>query len=573
MTGAGASGTRRGGWCEVAFTDLDAQSRATFPNLRWCVVLSPVVTNSPPTEPRRAARPEQRNVLLTGATGYVGGRLLHHLEADPRLRVRCLTRRPEALAGRAGAGTELVRGDVLDPRSLALALRGVDTAYYMVHSMGGQGDFEALDRSAAMNFAAAARTAGVKRIIYLGGLGTGNDLSAHLASRHEVGDVLRASGVPTIEFRASIVIGSGSASYETVRALVETLPVMITPRWVNTAAQPIAVEDLVSYLLAALDYDAGAIFEIGGGDRVSYGEIMLEYARQRGLRRRLVPVPFLSARASRLFLSLLTPVYGRVAGAMVDSLRNETVVNTAAALETFRVTPRPLSDAIARALINEDREFAETRWSDALAPGQPLRWSGVTFGRRFVSSRYAHVCRPPACAFDPIRRIGGKTGWYATAWFWRARGLLDTLRGGVGLRRGRRDEVDLRVGDTVDFWRVERFERDRVLRLVAEMKIPGRLWLQFEVDPDQNDGADLRQTTVFDPAGYVGLIYWYLLCPVHQVVFGRMLRGIARAVQMPPERDQTAREIDKGDARAMLRSSGSRLHALDISHGRPQTGT
>jgi uncharacterized protein YbjT (DUF2867 family) len=472
----------------------------------------------------------QRTILLTGATGYVGGRLLHDLETDRRLRVRCLTRRPEALAGRTAGDTELVRGDVLDPDSLARAMRGVDTAYYLIHSMGTRGDFEALDRSAARNFAAAARTAGVRRIIYLGGLGDGGDLSSHLASRQEVGEVLRGSGVATVEFRASIVIGSGSASYETVRALVDTLPVMVTPRWVNTAAQPIAVEDLIAYLLAALDHAGGAIFEIGGRDRVSYAEIIREYARQRGLRRRLVPVPLLSPSASRFFLGLLTPVYGRVAAAMVDSLRNETVVNRPDALATFPIAPRGLSDAIARALINEDREFAETRWSDAFAPGQPLRWSGLTFGRRRVSSRVAHVHRSPACAFDPIRRIGGETGWYATGWFWRARGLLDTLRGGVGLRRGRRDQVDLRVGDTVDFWRVERFERDHLLRLAAEMKIPGRLWLQFEVGPDQNGGAQIRQTTVFDPAGYVGLAYWYLLCPVHQVVFGRMLRGIAGAV-------------------------------------------
>jgi uncharacterized protein YbjT (DUF2867 family) len=474
----------------------------------------------------------RRVILLTGATGYVGGRLLHRLEADQRLRVRCYTRRPEALAGRTAAGTELVHGDVLDSASLAESMRGVDAAYYLIHSMGTRGDdFEALDRAAATNFAAAARRAAVGQIIYLGGLGDGGELSAHLASRQEVGDLLRASGVPTIEFRASIVIGSGSASYETVRALVETLPVMITPRWVNTAAQPIAVEDLIEYMLAALDHEGSAVFEIGGRDRVSYAEIIREYARQRGLRRRLVAVPLLSPAASRFFLGLLTPVYGRVAGDMVESLRNETVVRHTDALHTFPLAPRGLSDAIARALTNEDREFAETRWSDAFTPGQPLRWSGHAFGRRRVSSRTVHVRRPPARAFDPIRRIGGGTGWYATEWFWKARGLLDTLRGGVGLRRGRRDESDLRVGDTVDFWRVERFDRDRLLRLAAEMKIPGRLWLQFEVGPDRSGGAHIRQTTVFDPAGYVGLAYWYLLCPVHHVVFTRMLRGIANAVQ------------------------------------------
>ena len=480
----------------------------------------------------RASRPHaaEKTILLTGATGYVGGRLLNRLQADDRYRVRCLTRRPEALAGRTAPHAEALAGDALDPASLARAMHGVDTAYYLIHSMDASGDFESLDRAAAKNFADAARTAGVRRIVYLGGLGGGSGLSSHLASRQEVGQILRSSGVPTIELRASIVIGSGSASYEIVRALVETLPVMITPRWVETAAQPIAIEDVVDYLLAALEHRESAIFEIGGEDRVSYGEIIREYARQRGLRRRLIRLPLLTPRISRLCLALITPVYGRVAAAMVESLRNETVVHTAAALEAFPVRPRGLKDSIARALVNEDRDFAQTRWSDALAPAQPLGWSGIAFGRRLVSSRVVRVDRPPAQAFAPIKQIGGRSGWYAGDWFWRARGLLDTLRGGVGLRRGRRDPIDLRVGDTIDFWRVERLEPGRLLRLAAEMKIPGRLWLQFEVDPHEHTSAQIRQTTVFDPAGYVGVAYWDLFCPVHHFAFSAMLRAIARAV-------------------------------------------
>ena len=401
-----------------------------------------------------------KTVLLTGATGYVGGRLLRSLQAAGHHRVRCLTRRPQVLADRPAARTDIVAGDVLDGPSLVTAMRGVHTAYYLVHSMDASGDFEALDRASASNFAAAARGAGVRRIVYLGGLGEGKQLSPHLASRHEVGEILRASGVPTIEFRASIVIGSGSASYEIVRALVETLPVMITPRWVETAAQPIAVEDLIEYLLGALDLEhpGCAIFEIGGADRVTYAEIMREYARQRGLRRRLYRSPLLNPTASRLFLGLITPVYGRVAGAMVDSLRNETVVSNRAALQSFPVRPRGLKQSIARALVNEDQEFAETRWSDALPPASQRGWGGVSFGRRLVSSRAIRLDLAPQDAFAPIQRIGGRTGWYAADWFWRTRGLLDTLRGGVGLRRGRRDQLDLRVGDTVDFWRVDRFE-------------------------------------------------------------------------------------------------------------------
>jgi hypothetical protein len=312
---------------------------------------------------------------------------------------------------------------------------------------------------------------------------------------------------------------------------------MITPRSINTAAQPIAIEDLIEYLLAGLHLDGVAIFEIGGRDRVSYAEIIREYTRQRGLRRPLVAVPVLSPAASRLFLNVLTPAHGRVAGAMLDSLRNETVVNRPDARETFPIEPRDLRDAIARALTDEDRQFAEKQWSEAFAPEQRLHWSGLTFGRRLVSSRAVHVGRPPGFAFDAIRRIGGRTGWYATDWFWRARGLLDTIRGGVGLRRGRRDQLDLRVGDRIDFWRVERVERDRLLRLAAEMKIPGRLWLQFEVSPDPGGGAHIRQTTEFDPAGYLGVLYWYLLCPIHHLVFSRMLRGLACSIARFDHRD------------------------------------
>jgi hypothetical protein len=263
---------------------------------------------------------------------------------------------------------------------------------------------------------------------------------------------------------------------------------------------------------------------------VTYAEIIREYAQQRRLRRRLFHSPYLTPRASKFFLSLITPVYGQVAGALVDSLRNETVVHTAAAEERFNIRPRGLRESIQRALLNEDLDFAETRWSDALPADRPDRLSGTSFGRRMVSSRAQAVDAPPAAAFEPIQRIGGRTGWYAAGWFWAMRGVLDTLRGGVGLRRGRRDPRDLRVGDTIDFWRVERFEAPRILRLTAEMRIPGRLWLQFEVDPDAAGGARIRQTTVFDPAGYIGLVYWYLWSPIHQWVFGRMLNGIAEAV-------------------------------------------
>jgi uncharacterized protein YbjT (DUF2867 family) len=474
-------------------------------------------------------------IMLTGASGYVGGRLLHRLEASGKP-LRCLTRRPEMLRDRVAPHTQVLEGDVLDRASLERALAGVHTAYYLVHSMGADGDFEELDRRAANNFGDAARAAGVAQIVYLGGLGRDSDLSPHLASRHEVGQLLRECGVPTLELRASIVIGSGSASFETVRALVEQLPVIVAPRWVETLAQPIAIEDVIDCLLAAseLERPVGAVVEIGGSDQVTYAEVMREYARQRGLRRRVVRIPLITPRASRLLLGLLTPVYGRVAAAMVDSLRNETIVTNHAVDMPFAVRRRGLASAIERALVNEDQEFAETHWCDALPSQSAPRWGGVSFGRRLVASRVVHVRRRPEEAFVPIERIGGSTGWYAADWFWRLRGLLDTLRGGVGLRRGRRHPHELRIGDTVDFWRVESVESGRLLRLAAEMKLPGRLWLQFEVEPTEHDSV-VRQTTVFDPAGYIGVVYWYLLYPVHRRVFSRMLRGIQRATQGAPE--------------------------------------
>ena len=342
----------------------------------------------------------ERLILVTGATGYIGGRLVAALEHAGH-RVRCLARRPETLHGRVGAGTEVVQGDCLAPASLGPALAGVHTAYYLVHSMGATKDFAALDREAAREFGRAAREAGVRRIIYLGGLGEpSDDLSAHLKSRQETGDILRESGVPVVEFRASIVIGSGSLSFEMVRALVERLPVLICPKWVSVAAQPIAIEDLIAYLVAALDLAEGnaGIFPIGGPDVVSYGDIMREYARQRGLRRWLISVPVLTPRLSSLWLGLVTPLYARVGRKLIDSLRNPTIVRDESARRTFQIHPRSLREAIARAASLEDAEQAATRWSDALSAGgvQPAGWGGARLGTRIVDSRAVTV-EAPAC--------------------------------------------------------------------------------------------------------------------------------------------------------------------------------
>lgn len=499
-------------------------------------------------------------ILLTGATGYVGGRLLRVME-EKGWSVRCMARDPARLASRVGPRTEIVAGDVLDPASLEAALAGVRTAYYLVHSMGAAGSFEEMDRKGAANFGRAAREAGVGRIIYLGGLGEGaTRLSSHLKSRQEVGEILRSSGPQVIELRASIVIGSGSLSFEMIRALVERLPIMVTPRWVAVRAQPIAISDLLAYLVAAAEHplDGSRIVAIGGAEQVSYGEIMKEYARQRRLRRLMIPIPLLTPHLSSLWLGLVTPLYARVGRKLVDSLRHPTIVQDESALRLFPIRPIGVAEAVRAALRNEDREFAETRWSDALSAAGPHQgWTGRRFGSRIVDSRVVALPIDAASAFRPIRRIGGRTGWYYGDRLWSVRGAFDLLVGGVGIRRGRRDPEHLRVGDAVDCWRVERIEEDRRLRLAAEMRLPGRAWLEFEVR-EEREGDRVRstiwQTAVFDPIGLMGILYWYLLYPAHQLVFAGMLRGIAAS------------------ALAASRASGiriSRVREVDDAHLRP----
>jgi uncharacterized protein YbjT (DUF2867 family) len=484
-------------------------------------------------------------ILLTGASGYIGGRLLDRLASSGH-RVRCMARRPEHLAHRTQPHTEVLQGDVLAPDGLARALAGIDVAYYLVHSMGSSGSFELEDRRGAENFACAARIAAVRRIIYVGGLGDSSQpLSPHLRSRHQVGEILRGSGVQTIEFRASLVIGSGSLSFEMVRALVERLPIMITPRWVSNRAQPIAIDDLLAYLLAALTVQvAGSpVVEIGGRDTVSYADIMVEYARQRGLRRLMIPLPVLTPWLSSLWLGLVTPLFARVGRKLIDSIYHPTVVCDSRAARAFNVHPVGIGAAIASALRGEDRAFASTRWTDPLsAAGTPSDWSGVRFGNRLVDSRTIQVPVSPERAFAPIGRIGGGAGWYFADWLWRLRGFLDLLVGGVGMRRGRRDPEALRVGDVLDCWRVEIIEPPHRLRLIGEMKLPGRAWLDFEVTGD-TDCSTIRQTAVYDPIGLTGLAYWYAVYPLHQIVFRGMLREIAlRAVAWDGTSTRTTKE-------------------------------
>ena len=469
-------------------------------------------------------------VLVTGATGYIGGRLVPVLEAAG-VQLRCLARQPAALASRVSPATEVVAGDLFDPASLDRALAGIDVAYYLVHSMGAHGDYLEKDRVAARNFGDAARRAGVRRIVYLGGLATGEEaLSKHLKSRIETGEVLREGGVPVVEFRASVVIGSGSLSFELIRALVERLPVMICPRWVATLAQPIGIDDVLAYLAAALQLPDGTsrTFEIGGADHASYGDVMRVYARQRGLKRVMISVPLLTPRLSSLWLGLVTPVYARVGRELIAGLKNRSLVTDPTALAVFPIRPIGLGEAIGRAIRYEDREFALTRWSDARSSaGEPRSLAESRFGSKLVDTRQVHVDVDADRAFAPIATIGGDRGWYYATWLWQVRGAIDLLMGGVGMRRGRRDPNAPAVGDTLDFWRVEAYQPGRRLRLAAEMRVPGRAWLEFEVVPAAG-GAVVHQTAMFEPAGLTGLLYWYLLLPVHLLIFGGLLREIAR---------------------------------------------
>ena len=446
------------------------------------------------------------SILLTGASGYIGTRLLRVLE-EGGCAVRCLARQPERVAARRHT-TKVVAGDCLDEASLDAAMQGVDQAYYLVHSMASGPGFAARDLEAAANFGGAARKAGVRRIIYLGGLVDETDsLSTHLKSRVETGEALREGGVPVVEFRASIVIGAGSLSFEIISALVERLPAMICPRWVDTRTQPIAIDDVLAYLRAALDLPQGseAVFEIGGPEVVSYGDMMREYARLRGLRRVLIPVPVLTPRLSGLWLGLVTPAQARVGRALVEGLRNPTVVRSSAALETFALRPMTLRDAFMCAI---EQGCA---------------------GQFKNDSRVAVVDAPPAQAFAPIRRIGGATGWHFGEPLWRLRGWIDSRLGGVGMPRARRDPDDCVVGDLIDGWRVEAFEPDRVLRLSAGLKLPGRGWLEFRVDPlDGGARSLIRQTATFDAKGIAGRLYWHGVLPLHAWVFRGLLRRIAQ---------------------------------------------
>ena len=473
-------------------------------------------------------------MLLTGATGYIGGRLVTAL-LEQGFTVRCMARDPSRLDQHPWRDdVEVVRGDVLDPASLVEALSGCESAVYLVHSMDGASEgFAERDRRGATNFSGAAAAAGVRRIVYLGGLGDGDDLSEHLASRQEVGRLLAQGPTPVTEVRAAVIIGSGSVSFEMMRYLTEVLPVMVTPRWVRTRCQPIAIRNVLEVLAAAVA-DQGPddhVWEIGGPDQLTYEQMMQRYAVQAGLRRRwIIPVPLLSPQLSRHWIGLVTPIPPGVAKPLVNSLRNEVVVNDNAVAEGLVERLIPFDEAVRRALDRSSDGNVVTRWSDAAAspamaqPSDP-EWAGGTlqFDERTVETAAA-----PDDLYWAFARIGGDTGYYAFDWAWKLRGLIDRLVGGVGLRRGRRHPTDLRPGEALDFWRVALVERGQRLQLAAEMKLPGEAWLEFEAIPTP-DGSRLRQTAYFRPRGLLGRLYWLALIPAHALIFERMAQRIAAA--------------------------------------------
>ncbi len=473
-----------------------------------------------------------QRIAIAGATGYIGGRLAPQL-LEHGYAVRCLVRSPGKLEGREWAAdprVEICKSDLADSSSLTRDLLGCEAAFYLVHSMmSAGGEYAQFDQQLAIAFASAAKAAGVARIIYLGGLGeTGADLSEHLSSRRNVEAALASTGVPVTVLRAAMIIGSGSASFEILRYLVHRLPVMITPKWVSTPCQPIAVRNVLAYLVRVLSVPetTGEVFDIGGAETLRYSDIMRVMAEESGLPRRwILPVPVLTPRLSSYWIHLVTPLSNRIARPLAEGLKNPVICRED---RLTRLIPQHLlnvREAIRAALSRVAAHHVETNWSMAgPIPGDP-DWAGGTL---FRDSRAIEIEAPDWAAFRAVCRLGGSNGWYAANWLWIVRGWLDRLAGGPGLRRGRRDPDTLAYGEALDFWRVTGFQPNRLLSLRAEMRLPGEALLEFRIESRSTGTCTLRQTALFQPRGLFGLLYWYAVLPFHHVVFKGMLAGLRR---------------------------------------------
>ncbi|NNE70450.1 MAG: SDR family oxidoreductase [Rhodothermales bacterium] len=479
---------------------------------------------------------EQRRILVTGATGYIGGRLVPVL-LDEGHAVRCFVRDAKRLETRTWEDrVEVVEGDVLDPETLAPALSGIEVAYYLIHSLGSGSEYAEQDRQAAANFVAAAEQAGVRRIIYLGGINPKSDKrSKHLESRLETGETLREGSVPVTEFRAAVIVGSGSLSFELIRYLTERVPLLITPKWVRTKTQPIAVRNVLQYLTEALNVEesTGRIIEIGGGEVLSYQDMFNGYAARRGLTRPIIGVPVLTPYLSSLWVGLVTPLNSRIARPLIKGLDNEVIVRDDTATELFDIELLDYETAVDLALARFEKDTVETSWSDAFSSGDDRRMlTRLEQEEGMIQERLeVRVQASPSVIWSEINQLGGKNGWLYANLLWRLRGLMDLAVGGIGMRSGRRTYHKLREGDTVDFWRVEEVEKPRILRLRAEMKVPGRAWLQYEIKSLEGGMSSLTQTAFFEPKGLFGFLYWWTFYIPHTFIFPGMLRELRRRAE------------------------------------------
>jgi uncharacterized protein YbjT (DUF2867 family) len=472
-------------------------------------------------------------ILVTGATGYVGGRLVPKL-LEAGYRVRCLVRDPSRLQGRVWLDqVEAVKGDALHPDDLVNAMQGVSAAYYLIHGMQGGKVNAERDLQAARNFAHAAEEAGIERIIYLGELVDPTaHLSPYLRARHETGYLLRYGRVPVTELRAGMIIGSGSALFEMIRYLTEREPLLICPAWYFSQAQPIAIRDVLFYLVDSLKTpdSIGRVIEIGGPTRLTYADMLLGYAKERNLKRWLIRTPFYVPRLSAYWVHMVTPINWRVVAPLIEGLRGSLIVRDDAAKKLFpQIDPIDFQTAVHLALGRIQRDNVETSWSDALvtAVGDVKPYELIVEQGMFIERRQALLDLPAGTIFRSYTGIGGERGWLYMDWSWAFRGWLDKVVGGVGLRRGRKHPDEIHPGEALDFWRVETVEKDRLMRLRAEMKLPGKAWLQFESLPQDGGKTLFTVTAYFAPYGLFGFLYWYAMWPFHKPLFDGLARRIA----------------------------------------------